>query len=472
MALFTGRGFGAAANAGFQSGFTGALQLLLQQKSEELQRELEGARAKQQKDQFDQQMAAEKERSDRDFLFAEKRAEKADLNAELDRLMRKNELSQASSDRTAERLLEENYRREQTDIEREKLGIEKSKADAAISKSREEDAPIDQSVAERMKALTGVDFTGTKKSDVNTLLSGITTGENVKASQAQMKNEAERTDIAKRDAEERKNLRKEEAVSSLLKTFAGERSAMAKEFSDAVQRTNQEKLAFIEEAYKNSLDDGERTRLRAMADAISNPEDRVAQMQAADDYATESVLRKIMDDELYGGMIEGAGLTETLRERLKSEFARKPKVEPKPVEKKTSEKYSNEDIRLLDQTGRIEISLLPESQRASAFPAIKKASDNRSGVYDLTIGDNTWSVKVPDPSAGDILESIFKGRSGGSFEGLFETSAGKKKIVEAYESLRASGRGKGWADTFEKAMNNEAFRSEIIRKAWVNWNNQ
>ena len=185
MALFTGRGFGAAANAGFQSGFTGALQLLLQQKSEELQRELEGARAKQQKDQFDQQMAAEKERSDRDFLFAEKRAEKADLNAELDRLMRKNELSQASSDRTAERLLEENYRREQTDIEREKLGIEKSKADAAISKSREEDAPIDQSVAERMKALTGVDFTGTKKSDVNTLLSGITTGENVKASQAQ-----------------------------------------------------------------------------------------------------------------------------------------------------------------------------------------------------------------------------------------------------------------------------------------------
>lgn len=433
MALFTGRGFGAAANAGFQSGFTGTLQLLLQQKSEELQRELEGARAKQQKDQFDQQMAAEQARSDRDFMFAEKRADKADINTELDRLIRKNELSQASSDRTAERLSEENYRGQQMDIEREKVGLEKTRIDEARRRMDAEDAPVDEALAARMKAF-GIDVTGLKRSDINTYLSGLTTKENVEASKAGTEENRKRTKLAEDEQKLKLNTIKRETMTSLMSEFLKDEASLAKELSDVSQRSVEEQVQAAIKLQESALDETEKARYSEIIKSLTNPADRTELVQRSNELAADIVADKIINHPVYRKLIDSLDGGDQIREFIREKQALRPKAETKTVEIKESP----EDIE------------------------DRRRMNEEKGIVSITVGDKSFDADVKQYVTPSITNAFSKGMNLGPIKKFLASSDGRIAMKRSFETLKKIGRGRGWADNFKDAMGNDAFRREII----------
>lgn len=473
MGLFSARGF----NQSFQSGFAQGLQMLMQQKSEDLQRELEGQRAKQQKEQFDQQMATTREQFDREMFFKENRAQKADVVSEIERLTMQNNRSEDVSFRNAsaveERMSREAQQRtadEQLALQREKVGIDRTEADARIGELGRRLQPIG-SLAEALNKQIGAmifDPTDTQET-VDLKSKTLVTGQQVKASGSAAENETKRTGIEGQKLEMMRQDRDRAAVESLWSKVGDERDKLRTAYERARGQRLDSQLKVLENLATNALDENERRRYLSVISDLTSAKSVEDQNAASDKYAAEVMMNRIKSDPAWKTLV--AGLEEPLREKFMSEFSKSAEVKAEAPKTERRADDSNIDTSDLDERAQVKLMTMPTSQRKSAIPTLKKESEERRGIYEIQIGDNAWKVKAPgdDIGAGDIASAIFRGRKTGTFKEFASSADAKEKMVESYLRLYRKGRGKGWATTFEKAMNNEAFRSEIVKDAWVSW---
>lgn len=141
MPLFSGRGFNQSAQAGFQQGFAAQVQMMLQARAEQIQRDLQAERLKAEADVAAANRQAQMEAQDR-ALAADAAKTKytegmAGIRQERDILSRENLASLESTSRVADRLAAENAATARQD---KQLSQQQSQFDAEMQAKRDEAA--------------------------------------------------------------------------------------------------------------------------------------------------------------------------------------------------------------------------------------------------------------------------------------------------------------------------------------------
>lgn len=435
MALLTSRGFGRAANEGFGTGFAGALQLLLQQKSEALQRELEGQRAKQQKEQFDQQMATTREQFDREMLFKENRAQKADVVSEIERLTMQKNRSEDLSDRNARALEERSDREarqriaeEQLDLQRKELGIKEGESAARIRESDRRNEPIGPEMAQVMNAQIGAPvFRGGESQDyVDTIMKARATGANIRESEIRGQNENERTKIEQKKVDIVEKKDRQDTVERVFAAFQGQYKDLSTTYERYAGQSVDAQVDTLKGMIANSLDDKEKKQLLGVMSNLTSAKSVEERAAAADAYAATVMGDRIKNNPAFKALL--GGLEEEVRNKLVSEFGKSAEPKTETLKPQTQNDLTPEQQR------KLAVSKSSDRDALAAYFSSQNKQMEDSKKIRVFFGDDEFEMPLPAKSDGmserDYQSNVAQIRQ------KMETPEGRIEAIDAWEAFR------------------------------------
>ena len=437
MPLFSGRGFNQSAQAGFQQGFAAQVQIMLQARAEQIQRDLQAERLKAEADVAAANRQAQMEAQDR-ALAADAAKTKytegmAGIRQERDILSRENLASLESTSRVADRLAAENAATARQD---KQLSQQQSQFDAEMQAKRDE-------AAQRAAAQ----------------------GEQIGMQREQLGNEKTRL-----------GLEKDRIATENKRYDTAQKVEVAKSISALLERHSDKQQGLVELIAKlneGSVDDYRKTIGQLIAGdptgmmekkygpilqgIVQGTGDRVrASIEAATDFAKQHLAA---NDPALKILMDAApdAVDEQLRKTVETLATTKetmPGVKEKPK--------ARTDLGPLDvEDKRTTLSQKPMSKE-------DKSRASR-GEKMITVGDKQYPIEAP----ADVSEKTSAGydtdNSGprSRWDAFTSSKSFDGTMIKAFEDLKKVMPSIG--ETIDDAMEDESTRKLIVRDAYRKW---
>ena len=441
MPLFSGRGFNQSAQAGFQQGFAAQVQMMLQARAEQIQRDLQAERLKAEADVAAANRQAQMEAQDR-ALAADAAKTKytegmAGIRQERDILSRENLASLESTSRVADRLAAENAATARQD---KQLSQQQSQFDAEMQAKRDE-------AAQRAAAQ----------------------GEQIGMQREQLGNEKTRL-----------GLEKDRIATENKRYDTAQKVEVAKSISALLERHSDKQQGLVELIAKlneGSVDDYRKTIGQLIAGdptgmmekkygpilqgIVQGTGDRVqASIEAATDFAKQHLAS---NDPALKILMDAApeAVDEQLRKAVESLATSQKETLPKIKEKPKS----RTDLGPLEFKDTTSLATGPMSDEAKSAASRGEAS--------IVINQKVIPIEAPFKLTGNDIADAYLKKDYADKWPKFIADPGRDEFIQKgfdkYRKENPSGPRGGGVKTIEDAMALPSARKQVLQNAYNAW---